>query len=165
MREKLQYHAYIVMQHELMVENPKLYSERGEEAARHHSGYELAAMGMGTLKIHNSELIPFPAPIKKREDFAKWSRNACTTLYLAPAIVAGVLLCWNMWVTKSFTLFQGVCMVVSVSAVINQQRASAKNSGLFYLIDSLENSISEEKRIFRNECFDFYENMKLGDQH
>lgn len=154
-------HAYIVMQHKLMVENPKLYNERGQEAARRHAGYEMAAMGMGRIDVHNSELIPFPSPMQEREKFAKWTRNACNALYLSPAIVAVILMFWNLSAAQNFTLFQGVCLVITIASIVYRNSASSGRSGLYHLVDSIEWSVSEQQRLFRAECFEFYETLAL----
>ena len=151
--------SYIAMQHDVMVQNPNLYIERRSEAARRQAGYELAAMGIGTVKVHNSELIPFPAPIRAREEFSIWARKSCTALYVSPAIIACFLACQNMWLSKTITIFQGICLLVAILSVIYQQKSSAKNVGLFYLVDELEQSLSNEKRQFRQECFEFYEEL------
>ena len=64
-----------------------------------------------------------------------------------------------MWLSKTITIFQGICLLVAILSVIYQQKSSAKNVGLFYLVDELEQSLSNEKRKIRQECFEFYEEL------
>jgi hypothetical protein len=125
-----------------MRDNPEICRARGAGQAMKDL---MARFGLGEVRVHNSELIPLPEPIRRDEEFCRRLKTGFYFIYMVPGMAAVIWALIDMRRVHEVNWWQ--CFLADM-AWINLKyalRCGAREFGLFYITAKWAAFIDREK--------------------
>jgi hypothetical protein len=149
------YKSYILAQFELMRDDPEVCSARGMSAASNHP---MAQFGIG-VRIHNSELVPLPEPIRRDQEFCERLKVGFGFLYMIPGLLGLAYAVPDMVCNEAVGLRQVSLAAIAWINLWYVLRCASRGHGLFYIVEKWQCAIESERAIFKKECRQLFDDL------